>query len=83
MSDDREDGSGKERLNWRRYLGTTEDKDAPYPIPWWILLVLDVVLIGTSLFYAVQGPRRHFVVTRLGAAVGLVAVCIAYWRRPK
>lgn len=83
MSDGREDGPGKERIDWLRYLGIAEDKDAPYPIPWWILLVLDVVLIGASLFYAVQGPRRRFVVTGLGAAVGLVAVCLAFWRRPK
>ena len=47
------------------------DKGRPFPIPWWILLVLDVVLIGASLFYAVQGPRRHFVLQDLAQRLGL------------
>ena len=83
MSDGREDEAGDGRIGWLRYLGITEVKNAPPLIPWWILLVLDVLLIGFNLFYAVQGPRRSFVVTGVGAAVGLVAVCPAYLRRPR
>ena len=33
----REDRFEKERINWLRYLGITEDKGRPYPILWWIL----------------------------------------------
>lgn len=55
MSDGREDGSGEERMDWASIPWVTEDKEAPAPIPWWILLVIDVVLSGASLFHAVQG----------------------------
>ena len=57
MSDGREDGSGEERMDWASIPWVTEDKEAPAPTPWWILLVIDVVLIGASLFHAVQGPE--------------------------